>query len=84
VLDCVCAKLRVEVERYFVSLACKRNFLWFKIAYLHVDGGRICVCVCACVRVLFQLKQKQYEIWAVILLTRVVAGTSHMAVSYGQ
>lgn len=33
--------------------------------------------------VMFQMKQKQLEIWAVILLTRVLAGTSHMAVSYG-
>jgi len=35
------------------------------------------------VYVMFPVKQKQLEIWAVILLTRVLAGTSHMAVSYG-
>jgi len=43
------------------------------------------LCMCLCVYAYacdFQVKQ-QLEIWAVILLTRVLAGTSHMAVRYG-
>jgi len=46
VLDNVCAYIRLEVERYFVSFDCKRIFVWFKIAYQLVDGGRIFVDVC--------------------------------------
>jgi len=43
----------------------------------------LCICVCVCVPLMFHVKQKQLEIWAAILLTRVLAGTSHMAVRYG-
>lgn len=78
-LESVCAYIRLEVERYFISISCKGNFVWFIIAYQLVAPGRICVYMF----VLFQVKQKQLETCAVILLTRVVAGTSHMAVSYG-
>lgn len=46
VLVSVCAYIRLEVERYFVSFGCKRNFVWFKIAYQLVDGGIIFVYVC--------------------------------------
>jgi hypothetical protein len=48
VLDSVCVYIQLEVERYFVSFGCKRNFVWFKIAYQLLDGGRIFVCVYAC------------------------------------
>lgn len=48
-LDNVCAYIRLEVERYFVSFGCKRNFVRFKIAYQLVNGGRIFVDVCVCV-----------------------------------
>lgn len=45
-----------------------------------VTRYNFCVCVCVCV---FQARQKQSEICALILLTRDVAGTSHMAVNIG-
>lgn len=47
-LDNVCAYVQLEVERYFVSFGCKRNFVCFKIAYQLVDGSRIFVDVCVC------------------------------------